>query len=235
MATKAVSDLTKVINSDDIKLGAMFAELIGVFVLTGAVLATSGNAIIASLTFIIMFLVLTQLSGAHLNPAVTIGLLTAKQISVVKAVTYLIAQALGAMLAFVVITQFMGANSAASSYAAPIFEIPALATTSWLPVWAEVIGALIFGFGVGSVFIGKKQGFDAAFTVGGALMLGLVIPTALGANTVLNPAVAIGASAYSSAWAFLVYLVAPIVGVTLGVLTYKVLLWEIQKGKKDKS
>src|SRR5687767_13364335 len=115
MATKvAKSYFKKMFETEDIKLGALFAELIGVFVLTCTILAASSNntvnALIAVLTFLIMWLVINQLSGSHMNPAITIGLLSARQITPIKAIGYIIAQIIGAMLAIVVITQFMASN-----------------------------------------------------------------------------------------------------------------------------
>lgn len=42
---------------------------------------------------------LGHISGAHLNPAITVGLLFSCQISIIRAVLYILAQMLGAVLA----------------------------------------------------------------------------------------------------------------------------------------
>lgn len=42
---------------------------------------------------------LGHISGAHLNPAITVGLLVSCQISIIRALFYILAQMLGAMLA----------------------------------------------------------------------------------------------------------------------------------------
>lgn len=236
MAEKvAKTDIKSFFNSEQIKFGAMFAELIGVFVLTAAALATSSvqsgfNVLIAGLAYLIMWLVVSPLSGAHLNPAVTIGLLSAKQIAPIKAFGYVIAQLLGAMLALIVIMQFFNANPDAVAAGIKVYEIPALKDLSWLPVMAELTGAVIFGFGIGSVVLGKKQGFDAAFTAGGSLLLALAIGS-LGTVTLINPALAIGVDGFSSWAAVLVYAVMPIIGVTAGIWIFKALQWEVKKGK----
>lgn len=233
MATKvAKSDFKKMFEAEDIRFGALFAELIGVFILTSTVLAASSNntvnALIAVLAYLIMWLVINQLSGAHMNPAITLGLLSVKQITPIKAVGYIIAQLIGAMLAIVVITQLMVSNPALGGQ---VFEITKLADSSWLPVLGELLGALIFGFAIGSVVLGKKQGFEAAFTAAGGLLLGLLLAS-MGSSSILNPAVAIGVNAFTSGWSFVVYALAPIVGVMLGIWGYKALQWEVAKGKK---
>lgn len=45
-----------------------------------------------------------HISGAHLNPAVTLGLLLSCQISILKAIMYIIAQCLGAVVATAILS-----------------------------------------------------------------------------------------------------------------------------------
>jgi len=237
MAAKVTqTNIKNFFNSDQIKLGAMFAELFGVFVITAVAVGTSSsqsgfNMLIAAVAYLVMWLAVNRLSGAHLNPGVTIGLLTLKKISPLKAGGYLIAQLLGAMLALVVLVQLFNANTSFSIAGINVFEIPAFKNQPWLPIFGELIGALIFGFGVGSVILGKKEGFEAAFTAGGALLLGFAAGS-LGGIALLNPALALGAGAFSTMWAFWVYAIAPVVGIVGGIWIYKALQWEIEKGKK---
>ncbi|HSE29487.1 MAG TPA: aquaporin [Candidatus Saccharimonadales bacterium] len=233
MAVKvAKTDFKKILNSEDIRLGAMFAELIGTFVLTCTILVTSTdgtvNTLIAVLAYLIMWLVISQLSGSHMNPAVTLGLLSVKQITPVKAMGYIIAQVIGAILALIIVMQFLAANPLAAGVTP--FEITGLTDQSWLPVLSQFMGALVFGFGIGSVFLGKKQGFDAAFTAGGSFLIGLLIAS-IGSAAILNPAVAIGVNAFTNNWSTLVYAVAPLIGIAIGIWGYKALLWEVTSTK----
>ncbi|MBN3307436.1 AQPA protein, partial [Amia calva] len=91
---------------------AVLAELIGmtVFIFVSITAAighpeASGpeQEVKVSLTFGLAIATLAQslghISGAHLNPAVTLGLLASCQISIFKAVTYIMAQLLGASMA----------------------------------------------------------------------------------------------------------------------------------------
>ena len=76
--------------------------------------------------------------------------------------------------------------------------------------------------------------YDAAFTIGGSLLVGIVIST-LGSAGVVNPAVALGVSAYTSAnwWTTGVYAIAPVVGGVAGAWLYKLMQWDtLNMGKK---
>lgn len=228
MAVKAA--IKRNIFKDDIVLGALFAELLATFILTSAVLVTSGNAIIAGVTVLVMVMIFGVISGAHLNPAVTIAMLAIKQVSVIRSIGYIVAQVLGAMLALIVVTQFVANNDGLAGY--KVFTVVTESTGTWLPIIGELFGALIFGIGFGSAILDKKQGFDKAFTIAGALLLGLIVST-LGVTGVLNPAVAIGASAMSgNVWQIATYIASPIVGITLGVLIYKFIKQDVSRTAK---
>lgn len=214
----------------DIKVGALLAELFGTLVLTSAVLATSGNVIIAALVVIIMTLVLGGLSGAHLNPAFTLGLWSLRQIKPWQAVGYVVAQLLGAMLAVIVISRFLTGQTDAFGSPIEVFKVKELAGT-WVPFLAEAMGGILFGVGIASVVLNKKVGFEAAFAIGGSLLLGLVLAT-LGSGSILNPAVALGASAYTTnGWTYVVYALGPVAGVAAGMWLYKLMQWGNKAGK----
>ncbi len=91
---------------------ALVAELIGTFALifigVGAIAADKisggqsglvGIALAHGLTIAVMASATVAISGGHLNPAVTIGLFTARKIDGLNAAGYVIAQCVGAILA----------------------------------------------------------------------------------------------------------------------------------------
>lgn len=223
-------------------LGALLAEFLGTFGLVGVLLCTGGNAFMAGLTVIVFVLVFGRISGTHINPAVTIAMLTAKKISLLRACAYIFVQLLGAMIAFVVFAQF--ASSAAPvpvpTQTPPFTELGPQTVAAikplfgdWQPFLAEMLGATIFGLGVAAATLTKREGFETAFTVGGALTLGL-LAASFSSGAVLNPAVALGLDAYKFAtahdwWTLAVYAVGPVIGVTIGVWLYKFM----QLGNKD--
>lgn len=205
--------------------GALFAELVGVFILTAIALNTGGNVIVVAVAVIILVLALGKLSGGHINPAVTIGLLTVRKISPVRAGGYLVAQLLGAMLALVVVTQFAqtGTASELTGQAPQVFEA-AIMSGEWRLFFAEALGGLLFGFGIGAAVLTRRENWESAFIIGGSLLLGLVVAT-LGSAAILNPAIALGVSAYhlDNLWSLLAYAVGPLSGVAVGIWVYKLL------------
>lgn len=212
----------------ELALGALVAELVGTFVLTFAVLNTQGNAIVAAITVLILVLMLSRLSGGHVNPAVTLSLLATRQIGAVKAIGYLVAQFLGAMLAVVIATKFMGGAGAEGM---GVYSLKFAG--DWKPFYGELLGAMVFGFGVASAVLTKKEGFDGAFTIGGALLLGLIVAVS-GSSGVLNPAVALGLGVFDfkQILSFVGYGLGPILGAVLGGLLYKLLQSDVALGKK---
>jgi MIP family channel proteins len=62
-------------------------------------LGTLGIAIATGLSYAVMITAIAHISGGHLNPAVTIGYWVTKRISTLDAITYWIAQLLGATAA----------------------------------------------------------------------------------------------------------------------------------------
>lgn len=95
---------------------AVLAELVGmtmfIFLSISAAIGNSNNTapdqeVKVSLTFGLAIATLAQslghISGAHLNPAITLGLLVSCQISVFKAVFYILAQMLGAVVASAIV------------------------------------------------------------------------------------------------------------------------------------
>jgi len=106
---------------------ALIAEFIGTFALifigVGAIAADYmlggksglvGIALAHGLTIAVMISATMAISGGHLNPAVTVGALVAKKISLRNAVGYVIAQCLGAIVAAFVIKLAMPVDTLAA-------------------------------------------------------------------------------------------------------------------------
>lgn len=241
-ANAGASVLGKLSLGNELVLGALIAELVGTFILTFAVLNTMGNAIVAALAVLVMVLVMSRVSGGHINPVVTVSLFATKQISLVKAVGYVIAQFLGAMLAVVVATQFLATSPATldpytqqAAQTPEIFKVPEM-VGQWRPFFAEMLGATLFSFGVAAAWFGRKEGADKAFTIGGALLLGLIVATS-GSSGILNPAVALAVGALDmskSMWGVWAYLLAPVLGGALGATLYKLVQSDVMMGGTSK-
>ena len=191
-----------------VKPGVLVAEFIGTFALAYAVLASINGSlapaiptgVIAGFTLLLAVLSIGGISGAHINPAVTIGLFSIRKISFRNAVFYILAQFLGALVAIGLISLVLHGH-----------EVGVKSDISnWTVFSSEMIGAIIFTFGVSAAVEQGFQKITAAVLVGGSLTLGIIF--AVASNGVLNPAVAVSIS--SSTWA---YLFGPVVGAIIGM------------------
>ncbi|MCF7865615.1 MAG: aquaporin [Candidatus Pacebacteria bacterium] len=191
------------------------AEFIGTAVLTlavvGSIINGSGFVTLLTVGITLGLFVATigSISGSHINPAVTLGLLSIKKIHWKEAVFYIIAQFAGAALALILVRL----HSA---------EMPALDYAfSWTSLVAEFVGAIIFTFGIASIVLAHdshKAESKAPFVIGGSLTLGATLASALGSNAVINPAVAFGIGSFG-----LAYIIGPILGGIAGVWLFKTL------------
>jgi len=76
----------------------LVAEFFGTFLLLMSIFAT-GNAFVIGGTLTLLVLVLGGISGAHVNPAVSVAMLFKGAISTTEFVTYTLAQSAGAVAA----------------------------------------------------------------------------------------------------------------------------------------
>jgi aquaporin Z len=212
-------------------VAALVAEFIGTFILAAAVIAGQGAPL--AVLFVLAGIVLTigTISGGYANPALVLGAWVTRRMSGVRAIAYIVAQVLGAMLALVILDAYVNNAPAtsASMYgtAAELFKTAAIPQgKEWFIFLSEFIGMIVFGFAVASATREKKERVSAALTVGLGAFSGLVIATyaagLLGGSAVLNPAVAVALKAisFSSVWPVMVYIVGTVLGGVIGFVLY---------------
>jgi len=159
--------------------------------------------VLAALTLGLFVYSIGNISGSHINPAVTIGAWSIGKIKTVDAISYVIAQSAGAVIALLILSR--------------VVTMPELVIdASVLTGVAEMVGAFFFTFGIASVVYGKTPNPLSGVVVGGSLLLGIAFSVTMGANGVLNPAVAFGIGSFG-----LMYILGPIVGAVLGMQAYK--------------
>ena len=87
---------------------ALLAELVGTFILT--IIAIAGVApLFVGFTMIVLVLVIGLISGAHVNPAVTVGLWSIKKFEGRKVPFYIAMQFAGAINGKIVVAEMLGA------------------------------------------------------------------------------------------------------------------------------
>jgi aquaporin Z len=213
------------------------AELVGTTVLMligpgSAVLAFDkigvyGVAFAFGLALLSMAYTIGHVSGCHINPAVTLGFLLSKKITVVEAVYYWVAQLVGAALGGLLIyiissggdhdaTKVFAANGWGSKIGSSFGLGPAI-------VVEIVFTALLVLVVLSTTTVGYPTGFGG-LAAGLALTM-IHLATIPVDNTSVNPARSFGAAIFSGAdalsqlWAFIVF---PLVGAAVGVAVWLV-------------
>ena len=166
-----------------------------------------------------------KISGAHLNPAVTIGLLVSKNISLIDSVYYIVAQVIGATLGSLLLFVCLGA---------PAVTIGGLGATApslsvgYIPAMiAECIGTFFLMLVVMGVAVDKKADPGVAGISIGMTVAAVIIVLGAFTGASINPARTFGPYLMdtllggANLWGFFpIYLVGPIVGAILAALIY---------------
>ena len=196
------------------KAAMVLAEFLGTGFLTLAVLAVSKSsigipyfvAIAAGLVVATVTLTLGAISGAHLNPLITIGMWSVRRVKTVIGLVYIIAQLAGGIAAYFLFAYFVGQHW----HNTGTFEAKTLV--------AEAVGGFIFSLGFAAVVFQKLRGGVAAATIGMSLTLGVLVAAA-GAGGIVNPAVALGARS----WVWGTFVLGPVLGGIIGFNLYSLL------------
>lgn len=179
--------------------GALLGEIIGSMMLALLLFALflMGLPNIATYAFAVIALLIAvyAFSGACLNPIITVGMMASRRISVIRGIMYIIAEVVGAWLAWMI---FNGFHLAGGESAYDIPAVTALAENGFWPIaMIELLGAAIIGFFYARALKYKRSVFTfGAVTAGGmilAILIGYVVAAAfLSANNsfVMNPAAA---------------------------------------------
>ena len=214
------------------RLRPLLAEFIGTFILifigAGAVCTDGftvggvglvGIALAHGVALFVIVSIFSYISGAHVNPAVTVGVLLARKIDAAKAVGYLIAQLLGAAVAAFVLRLI---------FTMDIWGPVNLGT----PVVSDSIGAgkAILIEAILTMFLvhvvlatavderGPKAIYP--FSIGLVLTMDILVGGPL-TGAALNPARAFGPALAAGFWAnHYVYWVGPLLGGIAAALVY---------------
>ena len=214
------------------------AEFIGTLVLvlfgcctavvTGAL---NINLIVTALAFglsiIAMAYVIGNISGCHVNPAVSLAMLISGKLSILDFICYVVAQVLGAFAGAGLLFAILSNTSIGTlSLGANGFEsLSATNITMWGAILTEVILTFVFIYTILGVTSDDKKSSVAGIVIGLTLTFVHIIGISLTGTSVnparsLAPAVIQGGKALSQVW---VFIVAPFVGSILAALTFKFL------------
>jgi len=218
----------------------LFAEFIGtfffVFFSTSAIcvdealrsggtagLGSIGIALVRGLTFAILVCALAHISGAHFNPAITIGFWVTRRLGSIQALLYGVAQILGAITGAYTVARFVPQQA----WRAVLMGTPDLATgfsrTQGIFLEGLLTLFLVFVF-FGAVATAKDSSARfGGFAAGFAIFAGAVVGSPYtGAS--MNPAMALGTAIVAHHWAnHGVYWAGPLLGGVIGAWVYQIL------------
>ena len=157
---------------EQLKISSLLAELIGTFALSAAVIRLAQQstlgAIGIALILTLLIVIFAPMSGAHLNPAITIALLINKKVGWIKALAYIIAQLVGALLALLIFHSLWkaGLNQnlyvALQQYAASNSSITPPSSAAAVPAFAKsvnsTVDALAKSLGIGFINVTIAKG-----------------------------------------------------------------------------
>jgi MIP family channel proteins len=183
-------------------------------------LGTVGVALVFGLVIMVMVYATGHLSGAHINPAVTLAFALTRHFPAREAGAYVTAQAAGATAgAFVLLAAWPSAPGHLGA------TVPSVGTGSAL-LYEVVLTAVLMFVIVAVATDTRAVGAGAAIAIGGSVGLDALFGGPItGAS--MNPARSLGPALASGEWRdFWIYLVGPVAGAALGALAYQLVRGE---------
>ena len=180
--------------------GALLGEIIGTMLLTLLLLSLSlmgiANVAMYSFAIIAILIAIYAISGACLNPIISVGMMASRRLSVIRGIMYIIAEIIGAWLGWLIFNAFHLAGGESA------YDIPTMSAIAengmWIATMIELLGAAIIGFFFARALKYKRSVFTFAAVVAGgialAVVLGYVVSAAflgLNNNFIFNPATAL--------------------------------------------
>jgi aquaporin NIP len=178
--------------------------------ITHGVIGHVGIALTFGLIILTMIYSIGDVSGAHINPAVTIGFYLAKRFDVRDVPRYIGAQCLGA-IAGSVLMRVLFPHHETLGTCKPL-------DTAWQAFLMEFVLTLFLMFVILNVSTGaKEKGITAGIAIGGTIALDALFGGPISGAS-MNPARSLGPALISGMFANLwVYLLAPILGAIAAV------------------
>ena len=203
--------------------------------IAGEALGTLGIALAFGLSIVAMAYVIGNVSGCHVNPAVSLAMFMNKKMSGKDFVFYVIAQVIGAICGIGILygimmnsnldvaVQGLGANGFGEASTVGINMMGA--------ILVEVILTFVFIYTILGVTSDDNKSAVAGIVIGLTLTFVHIMGIPLTGTSVnparsLAPAIFLGGTALKQVW---VFIVAPFIGSALAALTYRVLNTEKSK------
>jgi len=224
---KRYNSFCELVKKNPLVVGVL-AEFIGAFLVTLAFIEMQSSPLFFAFALAGVVFIVGGVSGAHVNPAMTVGAWITGKIKALQAVVYIAAQFLGAGTAWLVLDAFLkNSKNSDALMTTSLFHAAAIPEgKEWYLFLAEMLGAAILGLGVAVAMRQKCNKTTAALTTGFAVLIALYVSMSLSTVlltesytgfTFLNPAIAFAANALTWGWwPIAIFVVAPVVGGLIG-------------------
>lgn len=211
-------------------VGTLFLTFLacGVAVIVGCTTAAGivATALAFGLVIVASVYSIGNVSGCHINPAVSIGMYVAGKMEFKECIKYIVSQILGAFAGSALLGLCLGSfeNLGANSYGGVLPN--GMEVTMFIAILVEIILTFIFITTILGVTDKKENGHVTGIVIGLTLTLvhlfGIpVTGTSVNPARSLAPAILQGGTVLPQVW---VFIVAPIIGGVLAGLFYKFVL-----------
>lgn len=199
----------------------------GSAVVAGGILGNLGIAMAFGLSIVAMAYVIGNVSGCHINPAVSLAMLINKKLTVKEFCLYVLAQVVGALVGtclLVLILNSCGLDYMITGLGANGYgEASTSGISLWGAILVEIILTYVFIYTILGVTSDESKSSVAGIVIGLTLAFVHIMGIPLTGTSVnparsLAPALFLGGTALKQVW---VFIVAPFVGSALAALTYK--------------
>ncbi|WP_428048545.1 MIP family channel protein [Candidatus Proelusimicrobium excrementi] len=214
------------------------AELLGTFVLTffgcgsaaiaGVDLGNLGIAFAFGLSIVAMAYAIGNVSGCHINPAVSLGVYLTGRMNGKDLAGYIVAQVIGAIIAALLLAALISMSDFTSITATGLGangygDASAVGLNVWGALLTEIILTMVFVLTVLGATDGEKTGVIAGLIIGLTLTFVHIMGIPLTGTSVnparsFGPALVLGGEALAQVW---VFIVAPLIGAALAAGIYK--------------
>lgn len=168
---------------------------------------------------------LGNISGCHINPAVTIGLWSVKKFPGRDVIPYIISQLVGASFASMLFAVIVGMGAVTVGGLGATAPFPGIGYPQ--AILAEIVGTFLLMLAIMGVAVDRRAPPGFAGLIIGLTVAGVIVTVGNISGASLNPARTFGPYlgdaliGGTNLWAFLpIYIIGPIVGAVLAALAY---------------